>query len=250
MRRTLLLLLALATVVCTHAQRRSRSRIQEEGPRDLIVTISDTSGNPLSDLPVSAIIRRSGEMVTARTDRHDNRHFTVMDSDTLDLFVRNHIFLVPVAGLDSLAITIRPPKDSITRLDPVTVSAQRSRVIDTPFGRISPENYAGSGTFVDMEWAPFAINLEQYLSGRVAGLSIDSDGNPRIRNAFSLNNSAVPIIFVDGVEAQGFSFREISDMIPIDSIESILVSKDGEGLGMRGAGGAIYITTKWKAGTN
>lgn len=94
-----------------------------------------------------------------------------------------------------------------------------------------------------------AINVEQTLSGRVAGVQVSTNsGRPggqtriRIRGYGSINASNEPLYVVDGVvQTAGIS------AINPNNIESIEVLKDASATaiyGTRGSNGVILITTK------
>jgi TonB-dependent starch-binding outer membrane protein SusC len=91
-------------------------------------------------------------------------------------------------------------------------------------------------------------DLTQMLQGRVAGVSITSDGqagaspNVRIRGISTINAGAEPLYVVDGFPLSG----GIRDINPND-IESIQILKDasaGAIYGNRAANGVVIITTK------
>lgn len=90
------------------------------------------------------------------------------------------------------------------------------------------------------------VNPVAALQGRVAGLSVINSGRPgespdvRIRGTNSING-AKPVYIVDGILNDNINFINPAD------IESIEVLKDPSSLaifGVRGANGAIAITTK------
>lgn len=96
-------------------------------------------------------------------------------------------------------------------------------------------------------------NLTNALAGRLPGLiTTQRSGEPGvdgstlyIRGVATLNN-ATPIVMVDGVERS-------MDYVDANDVESVTILKDAAAtavLGMRGANGAILVTTKrGKAGT-
>lgn len=99
------------------------------------------------------------------------------------------------------------------------------------------------------------VTPENLLSGRVAGVTIVTDGGPgagsqiRIRGGSSLNASNNPLIVVDGLPMSGTaggSRGALASINPND-IESFSVLKDASATaiyGSRGANGVIIITTK------
>lgn len=124
-------------------------------------------------------------------------------------------------------------------------------VVVVGYGAVKKEDLTGSVSVVDTEeMQKQATNdVTQMMQGRVAGVSITSDGQPgaspsvRIRGVatFGLGASAEPLYVVDGVPVDG-----IRDINPND-IESVQVLKDasaGAIYGNRAGNGVIIITTK------
>lgn len=97
---------------------------------------------------------------------------------------------------------------------------------------------------------------QQLLAGKVAGVSITTDGSPgggsviRVRGESSLSASNDPLIVIDGVpvENSGVSgSRNALNLINPNDIESMTVLKDASAsaiYGNRASGGVILITTK------
>lgn len=86
------------------------------------------------------------------------------------------------------------------------------------------------------------------LQGRVAGMTVTSDGNPsgaatvRMRGISSINSSQDPLYIIDGMPSQG-GMHELNS----NDIQSIQVLKDASSAsiyGSRAANGVIVITTK------
>jgi TonB-linked SusC/RagA family outer membrane protein len=124
-------------------------------------------------------------------------------------------------------------------------------VVVVGYGTVRKEDLTGSVSVVDTEeMQKQATNdVTQMLQGRVAGVSITSDGQPgaapsvRIRGVatFGISASAEPLYVVDGVPVDG-----IRDLNPND-VESVQVLKDasaGAIYGNRAGNGVIIITTK------
>ena len=91
-------------------------------------------------------------------------------------------------------------------------------------------------------------NISSMLEGKVAGVSITTDGQPgadptvRIRGIGTLNGNQAPLYVIDGVP-MGTSIRDFSP----NDIETIQVLKDasaGAIYGSRAANGVVIITTK------
>ncbi len=112
-------------------------------------------------------------------------------------------------------------------------------------------NVTGAVTTVQgSELSSGALNVQQALEGRVAGLSVVRDNNspgaaPKIfiRGAGTLGNGREPLYVLDGVPIDG----EWASTINVNDIESVTVLKDvqaGVLYGSRASNGAIVITTK------
>jgi len=124
-------------------------------------------------------------------------------------------------------------------------------VVVVGYGSQRKEDLTGAVSLVDTEeMTKQATNdVTQMMQGRVAGVSITSDGQPgaapsvRIRGVatFGIGACAEPLYVVDGVPIDG-----IRDINPND-IESVQVLKDasaGAIYGNRAGNGVIIITTK------
>ncbi|MFH4967500.1 TonB-dependent receptor [Gaetbulibacter sp. M240] len=127
-----------------------------------------------------------------------------------------------------------------------------NEVVVVGYGTQKKSDLTGAVSVVDTkEMQKQASNdVAQMMQGRVAGVSITSDGQPgaspniRIRGVatFGLGASAEPLFVVDGFTITG----GIRDLNPND-IESIQVLKDataGAIYGNRAANGVVIITTK------
>ncbi|WP_116107331.1 SusC/RagA family TonB-linked outer membrane protein [Lewinella sp. IMCC34191] len=125
-------------------------------------------------------------------------------------------------------------------------------VVVIGYGSERKEDLTGSVSVVNTEemQKQASNDVTQMMQGRVAGVSITSDGQPgatptvRIRgvSTFGLGSGAEPLYVVDGFPLPG----GIRDINPND-IESIQVLKDatsGAIYGNRAANGVIIITTK------
>ncbi len=145
----------------------------------------------------------------------------------------------------------------------VDVSAARTRydvelkgelevetVVVVAYGTQRKETVTGSiSTITDRELKKSSsVNMSNALSGRIPGLmNVQSSGQPGadngriyLRGMATLNGTS-PIILIDGVP------RDNMDMLDPNEVESISVLKDASAtavFGVRGANGAIIITTK------
>src|SRR5690625_4028615 len=146
---------------------------------------------------------------------------------------------VPLGGRTQLSV----------ELIPQTVAGEELVVVG--YGTQEESDLTGSVSSVNSEelMQRPAINVEQSLSGKVAGVNVSTNsGRPgggtriRIRGYGSINASNNPLYVVDGVvQTSGIS------TINPNNIESIDVLKDASATaiyGTRGSNGVILITTK------
>lgn len=150
----------------------------------------------------------------------------------------------------------------------VNVSLQESlefleSVVVIGYGTVTLDDATGSLTAItekDFNQG-FIVTPENLLSGRVAGLTINTGGEPgsgseiRIRGGSSLNDeSNSPLIVIDGLPINNNTTggaRSILSTINPNDIESFTVLKDASSTaiyGSRAANGVIIINTK--RGTN
>ena len=136
-------------------------------------------------------------------------------------------------------------------------------VVQIGYGTVKKKDATGSLTTITTKDFNKGANVtaENLLSGRVAGLSINTSGAPgsgseiRIRGGASLSASNDPLIVIDGlpIDNRGSvgATSIISSLNPA-TIESITVLKDASAAaiyGSRASNGVIIITTK-KGGKN
>ena len=172
-----------------------------------------------------------------------------------------------------------------TLLFPVGLSAQRAadslmyddvakdmelqNFVVTGYQKIDRRKMTGSSTTIKVsdETVGAVINVDQALSGQVAGLSsVASTGAPgaplkiRIRGIASINGNQDPLWVLDGIPLDGTEIPTLDDLKDIDNlyqtsiaginpadIESITVLKDAAATaiyGARAANGVIVVTTK------
>ena len=145
---------------------------------------------------------------------------------------------VAVGGRSSITITL---KETASELDELVVIG---------YGTVRKADLAGSVSVMDSRSfrdQP-VTSVVDALQGRVAGVSVVSDGIPggdvkiRIRGNNSINKSNDPLYVVDGmVRESGL------DGISPEDIQSIQILKDASSTaiyGSRGANGVVIVTTK------
>ena len=81
------------------------------------------------------------------------------------------------------------------------------------------------------------IDLMEALQGLVPGLTI-INGKAVIRGLATIYGSPDPIYIVDGVEVESLSY------VNVYSVDRVEVLKDANMYGVKGANGAILVTTK------
>ena len=233
MKKLIILILALITIIPAYAQNRVISG-----------TVRDENGNTM---PGAIIVVKSGSKtgaVTASTTTDISGKYVVecKDNDYISAhFLGYNEYIFPVKGSKKVMdITMIP---DAAKLDDVVVIG---------YGATTKADLTGSVTNVKMaeiREEP-VLSIDKALQGRIAGMVVTStDGEPgsesviRIRGTRSITASNDPLIVVDGVMD---AVAALSDINPQD-IESISVLKDASSTaiyGARGANGVIIITTK------
>jgi hypothetical protein len=203
--------------------------------------VRDTLDVPLRGVAMSASVKGRPGTLDARMDESGNRYYRVSDGDTLNLFVLDNIYELPVADFDSLLVAIRLPAgglNSLNYIDSVSVTAQRPEMVDIGYGRISPENFMGFGKIVDMNRSDNYTNLMEFLRSRL-GAGVRMVGP----QAYVVGAFAGPmLIVVDGMPAEDIEAAD--NMVALPNVASVVVLKSAPIYGVRGAGGAIIITSK------
>lgn len=133
-------------------------------------------------------------------------------------------------------------------------------VVQVGYGTVKKKDATGSVTTVSSKDFNKGSNVtaENLLSGRVAGLTVNTSGAPgsgseiRIRGGASLNASNDPLIVIDGlpIENNADNMRGTTSVLAAlnpNDIESFTVLKDASAtaiFGSRASNGVIIITTK------
>jgi TonB-linked SusC/RagA family outer membrane protein len=196
-------------------------------------TITDSSGNPLAG--VSVLVKGSKTGVATNSQGSYS-----INAKPTDVLVISHVGYEPqeatVGGKTTVNINLIPS------------SAQLAEVVVIGYGTAQKRDLTGSITKVagkDVADKPNPNPISS-LQGKVTGLSVVNSGTPgaapdiRIRGTVSIGQ-VHPLYVVDGI------LNDNIDYINPNDIESIEVLKDPSSLaifGVRGATGAIVITTK------
>ncbi|RYE12569.1 MAG: SusC/RagA family TonB-linked outer membrane protein, partial [Sphingobacteriales bacterium] len=211
-----------------------------------------------SENPAEADIQVSGTVVNDAGEPVSAASITVKGSNTGTSSGANGTFSITVpenAVLVVTAIGHNPTEVSVNGRQQITITLTRStnkmdEVVVIGYGTANKRDLTGS--IVKIEGKEVAdkpnVNPIVSLQGKVAGLSVTPSAgigrNPdiRIRGTNSIGDDAVkPVYVVDGILNDDINFLNPND------IESIEILKDPSSLavfGVRGAAGAIAITTK------
>ncbi|WP_373515319.1 SusC/RagA family TonB-linked outer membrane protein, partial [Persicitalea sp.] len=165
---------------------------------------------------------------------------------TITVPSQNSVLVYSMIGMSPQEVTVGNQTNITVELADDTRALDEVVVIG--YGTASKRDLTGS--IVTVKGSEIAdkpvVNPVSALQGRVAGLSIVNSGRPgaspdvRIRGTNSINGAS-PVYIVDGILNDNIDFLNPSD------IESVEVLKDPSSLaifGVRGANGAIAITTK------
>lgn len=155
----------------------------------------------------------------------------VQPTDTLHVKYKKQLYLIPVDTMKSVRVRLG---------DELKFDVQQDEeLVNTGFGFVKRRESCNSTTGISGEVLVRTgrIDLMEALQGLVPGLSI-INGKAVIRGLATINGSPDPILLVDGVEVQSFSFVNVYD---VDRVE---VLKDANMYGAKGANGAILVTTK------
>ncbi|WP_247232985.1 SusC/RagA family TonB-linked outer membrane protein [Telluribacter sp. SYSU D00476] len=203
-------------------------------------------------LPGASVIFK-GTNVGTNTDADGNFKITVPDDGILVFsFVGYLSQEVPIGGKTNFDIKL----NADTR--------QLAEVVVTAFG-IEREKKALGYTVQEIKGSSLtesrSTNVANGLSGKIAGLRIQSNGGPgsgstiQIRGASSVSGNNQPLVVIDGVPMQQSGSNQmgggISEINPDDIKEmSVLKGPNAAALyGSRAANGVILITTKTGQGT-
>ena len=161
----------------------------------------------------------------------------------------NGVLVVSYVGYKDREIAVR----GRSVLEPIQMESDAmmlEQVVVVGYGVQKKADLTGSVSIVNAEELKRVSNsnISTMLEGKVAGVSITSDGQPgadptvRIRGIGTLNGNQAPLYVIDGVP-MGTSIRDFSP----NDIETIQVLKDasaGAIYGSRAANGVVIITTK------
>ena len=205
-------------------------------------TVQDAKGTTLSQVSIQLIGTGRGTL----TDATGNFRISAPANGQL---------LVTSIGFDSLTVNVQPT----LRIILTESVAILSDLVVIGYGTQRRTQLTGAvATVGAKDFQRGAITTpEQLISGKVAGVSITSNGGSpgagsviRIRGGASLNGSNDPLIVVDGVPLSGNNIYGSSNSLSLinpNDIESFTILKDAASTaiyGSRASNGVILITTR------
>ena len=205
--------------------------------------VKDATGEPV----IGASVLINGTSNGTVTDLDGNFSISVQPGATLTIsyigFQKQQ-----VAAANGMVITLQEDQ-----------AQQMNEVVVIGYGAVKKSDLTGSVTALkpDSKNKGLVVNAQDMLAGKVAGVSVTSDGgtpgggaNIRIRGGSSLNASNNPLIVIDGVAMDQTGVKGVSNPLSLGNpqdIESFNVLKDASATaiyGSRGSNGVIIITTK------
>lgn len=192
--------------------------------------VFDSNGVPL----IGATIKMKNSSLGAITDINGEFQMVVPEGETLEFSYIGYITKnIKVAQQSKLNITLDENTQSL------------NEVVVTGFQTLSRERASGSFESVNkkiLDKLP-ASNVSSILTGQMAGVDVDKDGNINIRGISYISKKyRSPLVVVDG-----FPIESGIESINPNNIESITVLKDAAAAsiwGARSANGVIVVTTK------
>lgn len=196
-------------------------------------TITDDAGAPLPG--VSILVKGTNTGTT--TDNDGGYSLSAPEDAVLVIsFIGYQTQEVPVGNRTSIAITMQPDVEALQEVVITGYTTENRRDVS---GAVSTVKAA------DLTVVPSG-NVEQQLQGRVAGVTVVTNGQPgttsqvRVRG-FGAFGGNQPLYIVDGLPV------ESTDFLNPDDIETTTILKDASTAsiyGARAANGVIVYTTK------
>ena len=198
--------------------------------------VVDQSGEPL----IGATVRLKGAQSGVVTDFDGNFEISAPANGTL---------VVSYVGYKDREIAVRG-RAILNAIELESDAMMLEQVVVVGYGVQKKADLTGSVSIVNADELKRTSNsnISKMLEGKVAGVSVTTDGQPgadptvRIRGIGTLNGNQAPLYVIDGVP-MGTSIRDFSP----NDIETIQVLKDasaGAIYGSRAANGVVIITTK------
>ena len=155
----------------------------------------------------------------------------VRPTDTLHVKYKKQLYLIPVDTMKSVRVRLGDELKYEVRQD--------EELVNTGYGFVKRRESCNSSTGISGEVLVRTgrTDVLEALQGLVPGLTI-TNGKAIIRGLATINGSSDPLFLVDGVEVESLSFVNV---YVVDKVE---VLKDANMYGVKGANGAILVTTK------
>ncbi|MCQ2335253.1 MAG: TonB-dependent receptor plug domain-containing protein [Paludibacteraceae bacterium] len=226
--RISILMLVLACVLCMHAREdNSRANVPFNG---LIV---DLLGQPIRRVKVYSF----DSNYNTSTDRKGQFGLTnVQPNDTLHLVFQHQTYDIPVEGRKSMRIVLG---------DQYVLQTEESDELENlGYGYVSRrESYSSlkgvSGELIRrMGYVRILDALPGLLPGIVVTTSATGERTVALRGNSSLMCDITPLFIVDGIVVNTL------DIVNIQEVESVEIMRDAFIYGVRGANGAILVTTR------
>jgi TonB-linked SusC/RagA family outer membrane protein len=214
----------------------AKASVQQDQTIKVNGQVVDQSGESL----IGATVRLKGSQSGVVTDFDGNFSIDAPSNATL---------IVSYVGYKDREIAVRG-RANLNQIQLESDALMLEQVVVVGYGVQKKADLTGSVSIVNAEELKRVSNsnISTMLEGKVAGVSITSDGQPgadptvRIRGIGTLNGNQAPLYVIDGVP-MGTSIRDFSP----NDIETIQVLKDasaGAIYGSRAANGVVIITTK------
>ena len=220
MKKLFFIILSIFACVAVFAQK------QKDVPFNGVV--ADILGQPLKGARVWVV---NPDYYTT-TDKKGRFGLTnVQTTDTLHVKYKKQLYLIPVDTMKSVRVRLADELKYEVRQD--------EELANTGFGFVKRRESCNSSSGISGEVLVRTgrTDILEALQGLVAGLTM-VNGKPIIRGIGSINDVNEPLYLVDGIEVPSFSFVSVYD---VDKVE---VLKDANMYGVKGANGAILVTTK------
>lgn len=195
--------------------------------------VVDLTGNPI----VGASVTVKGTSIGTSSDANGIFNIAATNESVLVVsFVGYKPKEVAVNGQTEMVITLEESDEELDRVVVIGYGTARKRDLTGSIVSVKGDEVSSKP----------AANPLSSLQGKVAGMSVVNSGRPgsepdiRIRGTNSIN-SVKPVYIVDGILNDNINFINPAD------IESMEILKDASSLavfGVRGANGAIIVTTK------
>ncbi|MCC8187485.1 MAG: TonB-dependent receptor [Bacteroides sp.] len=205
--------------------------------------VKDTFGDPV--IGANVVVKDNSTIGTI-TDLDGNFTLSVPANSVLQVSFIGYR-TAEVAAATNLVITLED--DAIMLQEAVVIG----------YGTVKKNDLTGSVTAIkpDAMNKGLVTNAQDMLSGKIAGVSVISDGGTpgggaqiRIRGGSSLSASNDPLIVIDGLAMDNEGVQGLANplsMVNPNDIESFTVLKDASATaiyGSRASNGVIIITTK------